>query len=99
MRLKRLVARFQQDAYNRDRREQRLRDKLARELGKDEMIAQIHQEHEAEVQGVEAHHADDRGRSNKTINRLQKRVKRLQAQVDVDSKRIEGAVQKALKQA
>lgn len=99
MRLKRLVARFQQDGYNRDRREQRLRDKLARELGKDEVIAQIHQEYEAELQRVEAHRADDRDMSNKTINRLQKRVKRLQAQVDVDSKRIEGAVQKALKQA
>ena len=72
MRLKRLVSRFQQDVYNRDRREQRLRDKLARELGKDEVIAQIHQEHEAELQRVEAHHADDRDTSNKTINRLRR---------------------------
>lgn len=96
-RLSRQVDRLKKDIYNSTRREQRLREKLANRSEEETALARTYQKDEPTLQEIESHHADELEKSNEKVQGLQKTVKRLRAYVRGDTKRIQRAVQKAIK--
>ncbi|KAF9642623.1 hypothetical protein BDM02DRAFT_3192930 [Thelephora ganbajun] len=97
-RLNRQITRLEKDISNSARREQRLREKLAKKSEEAATLAHTHQKNGATLQETEARYSDVLSKSNEKVQGLQKTVKRLMAYVGGETKRTEQAVQKAVKQ-
>ena len=97
-RLNRQITRLKKDISNSTRREQRLKEKLVKKSEEASTLAHAHQENETALQAIKARYSDELDRSSEKVRGLQKTVKRLRAYVGGETKRIERAVQKAIKQ-
>jgi len=97
-RLSQQITRLKKDVSNSTRREQRLKEKLAKKSEEVSTLARAHQENETAMQDIKAHYADKLDKSSEKVQGLQKTVKRLRAYIRGETKRIERTVQKAIKQ-
>jgi len=96
-RLNREVAQLKKEVYNSARREERLRDKLARTSEEATTLALAHEQNETALHDIETQYLNELNKSNKKVRGLQKTVKRLGAYVMGETKRIKREVQKAVK--
>lgn len=97
-RLNRKLARLEKDVSNSTRREERLREKLAKKSDEAAALARAHQKNETVLQEIEARHSDEFTKSNEKLWGLQKTIRRLKAYIGGETKRVERAVHKAIKQ-
>lgn len=98
-RLNREIAQLKKNIYNGARREDRLREKLAKGSEDATTFALAQQQNEASLHEIETQYLGKLSQSNERVRRLQGTVKRLGAYVKGENKRIEREVQKAMKKA
>ena len=97
-RLNREITQLKKGISNSTRREQRLREKLAKKSEEATTLRRTHQQNETALHKIEARYSDELSKSNEKVQGLQKTVKRLSAYVKGETKRSERAVQRAIKQ-
>jgi len=97
-RLNREITQLKKTISNSNRREQRLREKLAKKSEEATTLERTHQQNETALHKIEARYSDELCKSNEKVRGLQKTVKRLSAYTKGETKRSERAVQKAIKQ-